>query len=271
MTPQKDQNQFNVLKIYLKQFEYLFDNKPNISVLKVGEKFILKKSIDNFLSENSIYFFENNTSRVEQLFKQLIYNIEPIYLNIISDLDNYQTLRNNSFTKLVQIISYFTIKSNNWHSMMHFNLNSNNKTNFLKQIYAHHTNSLKDIEATKFYRDVANLPVDDIISYTLLFSAEYLVRKIESCKIIFLKSTDDAPWFTSDSPVVIKNEIITEKSEIYFSINRTYLAYLYFENSNLKRNKLQNLKTNSIHLVNDQLSWKLQQITMKNAGNNIIF
>lgn len=270
-----NQYQHKVPQVYLKQFGYLFGKQYKVSTIKIGEKFTRQKSIKRFLTENNIYDIDSEIPEIERLFEQLNCDIETEYPDIISDLENNGTLSEKSYAVLLQLIPNFIARSDSWRSKIDSLLNSDVKTNFLKIICAHRSDSFDNLETKDFYRVMADNPADEIINRALLLFTEYLLRRIGHFEIVILQSQEGKPWFTSDNPVVVENrtakfEFMTKDSEIYFPINPQFLAYLHFKDSDDKENELRSLETNVIHLVSDQQNWDLQKKVIKNAHNFVI-
>ena len=270
------QSQHKVPQVYLKQFGYRFKQQHKVSVLKIEESFIRRKSIESFLAKTNIFDIQSELPEVERLFEQLNCDIENEYPDIISDLENKRTLNEKSYAVLLQLIPNFIARSDRWRLMIYSLLKSDVRTNFLKIICAHRADSFEDLETKDFYRIMADKPAKEIINRALLLFTEYLLKRIRYFDIVILQSQKGKSWFTSDNPVIVENrtakfEIMTKDSEIYFPINPQFLAYLHFKDADDKENELRSLETNVVNRASDQKKSDLQQLIMRNAHNYVIF
>ncbi|PCJ81855.1 MAG: hypothetical protein COA57_13735 [Flavobacteriales bacterium] len=267
------QDQHKIPQVYLKQFGYEKNGHWKISVLQVGEEFTRQKSIGSFSAETNVFDIESDDERIHRLFEEINCDIENEYPDLLQDLDVNQFLSEKSYAVLLQLIPNFICRSDYWRDWVLGLLQHENRENFVKVICAHRLKSIdnfESIEEENYYRLMIDSPPEKAVNRALLFFTEHLLRRIGHYKIVIIKSRDDKPWFTTDNPVVLDNrtarhEIMTNDSELYFSLSPKYLVYLNHVDSKDKANELRGYETNKVHLATDEQNWVLQNKIMFNA------
>ncbi|MCY0970274.1 DUF4238 domain-containing protein [Chryseobacterium wangxinyae] len=270
------QSQHKVSQVYLKQFGYLNGNQWKVSVLQVGGKFTQQKSIKSFLAETNLFDINSEVPEIERIFEELNSKIENEYLNILNDLDKEQKLSEKSHAVLIQLICNFISRSDIWRTRILYLLHTDAKENLLKIICAKWAKSLEELEQKEFFQFLLSSNPEIIVNRVLLLFSYYLLQRLAYYEVVILKSQEKKPWFTSDNPVLFKNEVgrfemVKKESEIYLPLNGKYLIYLHNKDSSDKVNKLRLFETNKVAHANDDQNWDITQMLMRNAHNYVIF
>jgi hypothetical protein len=115
MAEPTNQKQHKVPQVYLKKFGYQNGNNQwMISVLKKGLKFTQQKSIKSFTIETNVFDIDSDHPRIPRMFETLNSELENEYNNIISELDNNQTLSDKGYAFLLQLTSNLICRSDYW-------------------------------------------------------------------------------------------------------------------------------------------------------------
>jgi len=279
MAEPTNQKQHKVPQVYLKKFGYQNGNNQwMISVLKKGLKFTQQKSIKSFTIETNVFDIDSDDPRIPRMFETLNSELENEYNNIISELDNNQSLSDKGYAFLLQLTSNLICRSDYWRDWVFGMLNHENKENWLRIILGHHCKDygeFKELDSKPHFRILADSPPEEVINRVLLFFTDHLMHRLWHYDIVFIKSQDGKPWFTSTNPIVMhlrtqKNEIFNKDSEIYFPLSPDYLAYLHYGKSDDKENPLRKAERNSMINADDEQNESLQKIIMANPSDYIL-
>lgn len=258
--------------VYLNQFGYLYQQQSFISVWKIGENFTRRKSIESFNKEVNIFDLPLKDIIEKRLLETLNGQLETFYPRIINDLYLQEKLSSISEGILVQIIPNFLCRSDIFRNFVNEVLESNERMMLLNEICTFH-----DLEKKKKFESYINLERDKIDTNVILsFIMEHLMVLLSRWNYIIIKDFSDRGWLTSDTPILLENNlddtyIFPIETEIYFPLSRHYLVYLYHDNSNNKSNDLRKLGNKVIIQSDEELHKKLCDKIWRNAFEYVIF
>lgn len=271
-----NQNQHKLPQVYMRQFGYLFNNQWKVSVIKIGEKFTRRKSIESFLSKTDIFKIKDSYEDLENIFEGLNGMIENEYLNLVNDLENQNKFSEKSRFILLQLIPNLLCRTDLFRDLVKEIINSDSKVNFLRMICVENYKNIEELESQKYFQVMINETTSEgLINKILIFLSRYLQLRLLNYEIVILKSQDEKTWSTSDNPVIFeykyaKFDFLTDDSEIYFPLNPKYLIYLHNYKSSDKSNNLRLRETNEVYEVNDEENIELQQKILLNAIEYVI-
>jgi len=102
------------------------------------------------------------------------------------------------------------------------------------------------------------------------------MERLWNFEIVFFRSQEGMPWWTSTNPVVVHNrtaslEFFGKDSEVYFPLSPKYTAYLHYGKAGDRENILRGFASNKIHDIDEELNTDLQHIILMNPAEYIIF
>ncbi|WP_299760971.1 DUF4238 domain-containing protein [uncultured Pontibacter sp.] len=257
LKPEK-QDQHKIPQVYLKQFGYLQGTQWKVSVLSRGENFTRQKSIKSFTAETNIFDITHHNSIVIRLFESLNCALETEYNQIISELESGEAISFKSHAILVQLVPNFICRSDYWRDYIRGFLQHKNKPYFIRDILAHHTQSYEEylqLDKTDLYYSLVYSNVtESLVNEVLLFFTDFIFHRTQHYDVVILESPDCREWFTSDNPVLLKNEWVGMEmfginSEIYLPLSPKYLAYFHFKQATNNSNPLRKLYPRKIYPV----------------------
>ncbi len=273
------QDQHKIPQVYLKQFGYVdANNQWKASVMERGGTFTRQKSIKSFTALTNVFDIDSHDPVITRIFEKLNCDLENGYHEIIADLDTKGNLSDKSYAFLLQLIANLIIRSDYWRETILDLLNTPGKARFLRFITGHHCKNeqeYKAIDQQPFYKILIESSPDKALNRAMLYFMDHLMLRLWNYEIVIIQSQEDKSWWTSTNPVVVHNqingmEIFTNKSEIYFPISPTYLAYLHYKKSEDQVNSLRALTTNQIYLATDDQNTSLQNLILENPSDYII-
>lgn len=279
MSEPVNQKQHKVPQVYLKKFGYQNGNNQwMISVLKRGEKSTRQKSIKSFTIETNVFDIDSNDPRIPRMFETLNSELENEYNNIISELDTNQALSDKGYAFILQLIANLICRSDYWRDWVLGMLNHKNKENWLRIILGHlckDNEEFKALDTKPHFRILADSSPEEVINRVLLFFADHYMHRLWNYDLVFIRSHDEKPWFTSTNPIVMhqrtqKNEIFNKDSEIYFPLSPKYLAYLHYSKSDDKENPLRKIERNTMINADDEQNESLQKVIMENPSDFVL-
>lgn len=267
-----DQNQHRISQVYLKQFGYKDKNGKNwISVWEIGSEYTGKKSIKKFSAEKNIFDLPLNDLKERRKFEELNGDIETYYPKIISDLIQKQKLSDKSKVYLISFIANLLCRNKSFRKQITSFLSSGQRGYFLTEITSFHRD-----KGVQLRRTLEKIKVEYQLNIVLFSVWYYFCKKLTSSNFdyVILKDFSNRGWMTSDSPVVIKNNVnentlLAKETEIFFPISPSYLFYL----DHRDYNKSKSLRVNGQELVqsSEELHTKIYDLIWKNAEQFLIF
>lgn len=273
------QHQHKIPRVYLKKFGYQNRNQQwMLSVMARGERFTRQKSIGSFTAVPNIFDIDSEDPRIQRMFEEINGNLESSYNIILNDLQQAGALSERSTAYLLQLIANLIVRDDVWREQIQSLLKSDVKANFLKIILGHHCRNEQEfghIEELDFYRNIADLPVEEALNRILLYFIDHLLLRLGHFEIVFLKTTPEKPWFTSTSPIVVHNrtarfELFAAETEIYFPLSPDLLAYGHFPRSADQENIYRSYASNQIHQLDDEQISSLNKLIIENANDFLI-
>ena len=267
-----NQNQHRISQVYLRKFGYKDNNGKNwISVWEIGSEFTDNKSIKSFTAEKNIFDLPFNDLKEKRKFEELNGDIESYYPKIIADLDENQKLSDKSKAYLISLIVNLLCRSNSFRKQIDNILRTNKRNYFLSEISIYHSD-----KGNQLIKSLKKIKLDFQLNLVLFSVWYYFCKKLTSSNFdyVILKDFSNRGWATSDTPVVIMNNInektlLAKATEIYFPISPNYLFYL----DHMDNNKSNSLRVNNQELVqsSEELHAKIHDIIWKNAEQFLIF
>ena len=225
-----EQGQHRIPEVYLKQFG--FQDKGGkwwISTWRKGDEFTNNKSIKSFTKEIDIFDLPFTNINYKRLFENYTSTIETSYPKIIDEINTKNKLSEVSFSILVQLMFSIFARTNIFLEMIDKILRSEKREYFLSEV----TFYFEKEEGESIIRNLKKIDVDFQLNTIMFPVCLYFIRKITSSNFdyVILRDYQNRGWFTSDSPVILFNNInnetlLSKETEIYFPLSKDYCLYI---------------------------------------------
>src|SRR5579862_1152488 len=247
------QRQHRVPKIYLKQFGYLENGIWKIFVVDKVVRSLVTIPIDIFSTAINEFDFPSDNYREKRHFEETAGKIESLYPMVLSSIKNQKKLTLRHEDILRHFAASLIMRSeNNRKFFIELLQHPETRDKFLNEV-------MMSDEETPAIAKLAFIMMNKEEHLPLMqgIITNHLVRILRSFHAVILQDFNGRSWPVSDEPVCIdfqKNYswILPVEAELYLPLSPDYCLFLFHPKSQLNSNQLRKLKTNKLHLTDEE-------------------
>ncbi|HLO55162.1 MAG TPA: DUF4238 domain-containing protein [Saprospiraceae bacterium] len=229
-------NQHIIPQIYLKLFGFSRFFKSEIwfvSVKDLKENKWQDREIGKFLSENYIYTLENYKEIHELIIERDLNGAIETRIPIIIDQLESGLLDQNVQLGIAETAANFLARTKRCREWLKGWISREDFRDFFEIIIEFE--GFNDAQKENIFNSYKEMSEKDAINSLMVTYMNHTSKQLKSASIEVLKSTRENPFFTTDNPVTLINdigygEIGRKEMEIYFPLSNTILIRFYWHN-----------------------------------------
>ncbi|MFZ1704896.1 MAG: DUF4238 domain-containing protein [Saprospiraceae bacterium] len=230
----KYKNQHIIPQVYLKHFGFPRQFKTEIwfvSVKNLENGKWEDREIENFLSDTHIYTLETYKEVHEFIIENDLNGGIENRINVVIDQLNSGKLTANIQLALAETTANFLARTYRHRKWLEGWLNRENFRDFFEILVEFEGYS--EEEKNNIFDSYTAMSCKEAINSLMVSYMNHTSKQLISASIEVLITSKDKPYFTSDNPVSIMNEvgygeIGRDEMEIYFPLSDTILLHFYW-------------------------------------------
>jgi hypothetical protein len=227
-------NQHIIPQVYLKQFGFKKKFKTEIwfvSVKNLENGEWEDREIEKFLSQNHIFTLESFKAVHEFIIEKNLNGGIEKRIKVVTDQLKAGELTDNIQLAIAETAANFLARTNRHRKWLKGWLKRDNFHEFFKIIVEFE--GLNEEEMEKLFNSFSTITQKEAVNLLMVFYMNHTSKQLRSASIEILLTSKDKPYFTTDNPVTIVNDlgygqIGKDEMEIYFPWSDTILIHFYW-------------------------------------------